>query len=139
MDKNTTTIAAAIGAGLLIVTGLIIMRPKGKRTGASTTATLTFRHKGSGGPFDLGFGIAKASPIKLGPVEEFFPQTVEIGNHPIPTKVKIKLNPVEWPDVPQGKYDAMAFVQIQGGQLDPGGEGFLDASWKKKAFEDVDG
>jgi len=105
--------------------------PKGQ-----TSFRLFVEYFGPGGEFDMGVGLAEASPLmaleKLS-IEGFIWQVVMFPPASAWKEVVIDITG-EVPALPSGKYDAMKFIQTKDGLRDIGGTGYKLADWDDDVF-----
>lgn len=88
--------------------------PIPKTAGAPTGGLVTFMHRGEGGLFDVGYGIAPARLTGHGrPFRFFTRRQFRVPSHPVPTPVAVDIPPSGWPSTaiaPAGRYDAQKFI-----------------------------
>lgn len=105
-----------------------------KTPGAVCSATLSFQHKGGGGNFDVGIGLAPASTFGHNNVTDWFALLKAIPAHTSFTLVTVVVSFL-WPsNYANGNYDALKIIQVEGGPRDPGGNGFLLANWDDDVY-----
>ncbi len=101
--------------------------------GQSFPIVMSFGYIGPGGNFDIGVGLAPATPfITRALVEEWFFSRFTLPPSPNwkETKVVVRVTSVS-----TGRKDALKFIQVAGGDRDAGGKGFITADWDKNVFE----
>ena len=97
-------------------------------------ATVSFSHSGPGGNYEVGFGIAQGRLVGHNAVLNWFFVTKPISAHLTPTIVNIPVDSF-WPaGLPNGDFDCLKFIQVPGGQHDPGGDFFIIAGWDDDVF-----
>ncbi len=105
-----------------------------KLPGAACSVTLTFSHRGPGGTFDVGIGLAPSELVGHNPVVGWFPLAKAIPAHSAFTSVSVVVT-FAWPSsLGDGNYDTLKFIQVAGGPRDPGGGGFLLADWDEDVY-----
>lgn len=107
-----------------------------KKAGDPITGSFTFKHKGPGGSYDVGWGLAPASFLGKNDIVRFFFSAVNLENHPNFAPVTVKVTGVTWPtDLPNDVYDCLAFVIASNKTKNPNGEGFDIAGWDDDVYE----
>ena len=134
---NKENTGLLVGAGALALAGvaLVIFRGqvKDKEPGDTLKATYRFIHKGPGGTFEIGTGLAPSRTIGHNSIVYWLYHNEEVPPHLSPTQVEVNIE-FRWPNLDPGKYDALAYIQIVGGQRDPGGDFYIIAKWKNDAL-----
>ena len=101
--------------------------------GQSFPIVMSFGYIGPGGNFDVGIGVAPATPfITRARVEEWAYNRVTLPSSENWKEARVV---VRVTSLSTGRKDAMKFIQVAGGDRDPGGEGFIVADWDKNVFE----
>lgn len=102
--------------------------------GETHSASLTFSHKGGGGYFDTGIGLARAGAAGHNNVFIWFFKNIYIPSHTVFTPVAALIS-FPWPAGQQpGNFDVLKFIQTTNGPQDPGGNGFLRADWDDDVY-----
>lgn len=105
-----------------------------KKPGDVCTVTLSFQHRGGGGSFDVGIGLAPAGAAGQNNVTDWFAATKAIPAHASFTAVTQVIQ-FTWPtNYASGNFDALKFIQTAGGLRDPGGNGFKLADWDQDVY-----
>jgi len=103
--------------------------------GDTVGAQIVVDHKGRGGNFYVGFGVARAT-VGHGFVHTggWFYQAVSFADD-VDFKTYSVTIEGQWPDVGEGVYDCLVFVQAVGQPLNPDGSGMLLTNWSDDVFE----
>jgi len=82
----------------LISIGPAAPLPIRRTAGAPTSGLMTFMHRGEGGLFDVGYGIAPAWLTGHDRPFQYFTRTqVRVPSHPASTLVAVDIPPTAWP------------------------------------------
>lgn len=142
-EKGSTGVLVALGAAALAGVAYVVFRGKtsGKAPGDILKVTYRFIHKGSGGIYEIGTGIAPVPKSLLGgpafgynAIQAWMYENIEVKAHSVETPHEVDLE-FKWPNVSPGTYDALAYIQKLGGSHDPGGTGYIITDgWKDDAL-----
>ena len=112
-----------------------------KNPGDSVTVGFTFDHKGPGGEFDIGIGLAPAESIfgVLGPVQQWIYQALPVSKDSDWTTQTVSMTGVIPLSITQGKKDGLKWIQSKGGARRVDGSGFKIADWDKDCYEMMTG
>ena len=128
-------ILVGVAALTLVGLGIVLALKKPAMTkspGDPVSAKIGFEHRGDAQNIWVGIGFAPAQTIGYGDIQGFKYERVSVEADQEYQAYSVEVKTVV-PSLPQGKVDIFVFIQKEGGGLDPGGKGFLDAKW----FDDI--
>ena len=108
-----------------------------KALGATFAVNLAFEHRGPGGEFDIGIGIAPVGVLGLSkPVTHWFLATATIPDDADwEVYPEVEITGIIPSDMAPGLKDVLLWIQAAGGKRDPNGRGFLEADWDQDVYE----
>ena len=87
--------------------------PITKTAGTPTGGFVLVRHRGEGGGFNIGYGVAAARVFGHGDPLRFFIASESIPPHLVATDMLVRIPQGPWPSAalaPSGRYDALKFI-----------------------------
>ena len=110
-----------------------------KAQGGGFYVKLTFEHRGVGGSYDVGFGLAPHSAVGFHDVAYWWSLPISVSLDNVWTLYTVEFSESIPLDMPSGLKDVLKWVQTRDGPRDPGGNGFVLADWDEDIFEIIQG